>query len=126
MSPGLLVFFPVVALGVLAAVAFIVFAAISEVLIARRGGSVVRAGVCVIVSAAALVGLVAGWRFAVTDAERRSGWVDADGNGMLDPFEMGGYAWIDLNGGRFMFAWTVASAATIGVALLALRAVRDA
>ena len=81
---------------------------------------------CVAISASALGGLVAGWRFAVSDAEQRSGWVDADGNGLLDPFEMGGYDWVDLNGGQFMLVWTAASAATIGVALLSLRAVRGA
>lgn len=35
-------------------------------------------------------------------AEAQNGWVDVDGDGMLDGFVNGSYDWVDLNGGDWL------------------------
>lgn len=40
-------------------------------------------------------------------AERRNNWVDADDDGLLDPFVSGNYDWMDVNGGTFALSWAI-------------------
>lgn len=39
----------------------------------------------------------------------RNGWIDADGNGLLDPLVNGSYDWFDINGGDFVRLWGLLS-----------------
>lgn len=45
--------------------------------------------------------LVGGLLVAGPIAEAKNEWVDRDGNGILDPFDNGGYDWVDINGGAW-------------------------
>jgi hypothetical protein len=47
-------------------------------------------------------------------AERRNGWVDVDGNGMLDPMINGSYDWFDINGGDWVRMWGTATFVIVG------------
>lgn len=60
-----------------------------------------------LLGAAAITGLVTAPLVAASRAETRTGWVDTDGDGMLDGFVNGSYDWLDVNGSAFATSWLV-------------------
>lgn len=69
-----------------------------------------------LLSAASLTGLATAPLLAASRAEARTGWVDRDGDGMLDGFTNGASDWLDVNGGAFAASWLIGI--TISVAVL--------
>jgi hypothetical protein len=47
-------------------------------------------------------------------AERSNSWVDADGNGFLDPWSNGSYDWWDINRGDCLRYWGALNIAVLG------------
>jgi hypothetical protein len=58
-------------------------------------------------------------------AERSNDWVDADGNGILDPWANGAYDWWDSNRGDWLRYWGALSIAVMGVSAVLLYALRQ-
>ena len=82
--------------------------------VARRVGVL-----CVVAYAAAIP-----W-IAKRIAETSTDWVDADDNGMLDPFVNGAYDWVDINAGAWLVAAAVLAAATAGALSVILATLRS-
>ena len=114
----LLAAFGVILVGFASVAACVVGGTISLFAAARRStaGRSWRAlsGVVMLV-AAGLLALVP--RAVKPFAEARTGWRDADHNGVLDPFAMGRYDWMDVNAGWWAAA-TAVLGTLIGVALV--------
>lgn len=83
---------------------------------ARQG----QLGSAALQAASALVAIPA-WFIAISMAESASGWVDKDGDGMLDGFSAGAYDWVDLNGLDFGIYWTFIVVFAVVVTEVALR-----
>ena len=58
-------------------------------------------------------------------AERSNDWVDADGNGFLDPWVNGAYDWVDINRGDWLRYWGAMSIAVVGVSAVVLYGLRQ-
>lgn len=106
---GVLLVPPIVLAGIIAVV----------VLAARSGPGRSRRRAVVGVTGAVLV-LLAPWP-AMAVAEGRTGWIDTDGDGVLDGFVNGAYDWVDLVGGTWAATTAVLVAAAVVGAWVALR-----
>lgn len=73
----------------------------------RGRSGLVRVWPWALLSVAVLVGIATAPVIAASRAEARTGWVDADGDGMQDGFVNGSYDWIDVNGGAFATSWLI-------------------